>query len=263
MIKLSDISINNVLYGSEQRFVNLAKENNCYSVEDLISLTKEYHKYNWDIVNKRIDELKLIVDKSSIKGIKPETYEYENNGIESVDKLNRGDVLLLDNPTIELQTKFKGLRTYSIDEIKHNLKLTDQFGRNVIGRIRNIGPDSITKIISALKMYDEQILRQANLTEKRNYNLFLKDKKVKNEIVEDLYSDIIMYLIYNTEERTIWGELTESQKKLYISSVINNKKRDTIIKDRMIDIISNYTTLPELEKVADGNRKVLKRFIEK
>lgn len=263
MIKLSDISINNVLYGSEQRFVNLAKENNCYSVEDLISLTKEYHKYNWDIVNKRIDELKLIVDKSSIKGIKPETYEYENNGIESVDKLNRGDVLLLDNPTIELQTKFKGLRTYSIDEIKHNLKLTDQFGRNVIGRIRNIGPDSITKIISALKMYDEQILRQANLTEKRNYNLFLKDKKAKNEIVEDLYSDIIMYLIYNTEERTIWGELTESQKKLYISSVINNKKRDTIIKDRMIDIISNYTTLPELEKVVDGNRKVLKRFIEK
>ena len=263
MIKLSDISINNVLYGSEQRFVNLAKENNCYSVEDLISLTKEYTKYNWDIVNKRIDELKLIVDKSSIKGIKPETYEYEDNGIESVDKLNKGDVLLLDNPTLELQTKFKGLRTYSIDEIKHNLKLTDQFGRNVIGRIRNIGPDSITKIISALKMYDEQILRQANLTEKRNYNLFLKDKKAKNEIVEDLYSDIIMYLIYNTEERTIWGELTESQKKLYISSVINNKKRDTIIKDRMIDIISNYTTLPELEKVADGNRKVLKRFIEK
>lgn len=263
MIKLSDISINNVLYGSEQRFVNLAKKNNCYSIEDLISLTKKYPKYDWDIVNKRIDELKLIVDKSSIKGIKPETYEYEDNGIESVDKLNKGDVLLLDNPTLELQTKFKGLRTYSIDEIKHNLKLTDQFGRNVIGRIRNIGPDSITKIISALKMYDEQILRQANLTEKRNYNLFLKDKKAKNEIVEDLYSDIIMYLIYNTEERTIWGELTESQKKLYISSVINNKKRDTIIKDRMIYIISNYTTLPELEKVADENRKVLKRFIEK
>ena len=67
MIKLSDISIDYVLYGSEQRFVNLAKENNCYSIEDLISLTKEYPKYDWDIVNKRIDELKLIVDKSSIK----------------------------------------------------------------------------------------------------------------------------------------------------------------------------------------------------
>ena len=257
------ISADYVLYGSEQRFLDLARENNCYSVEDLISLTKLYPKYNWDVVNKRIDELKLIVERNNIKGIELETYEYENNGIELVDKLNRGDVLLLDNPTLELQTKFRGLRTYSIDEIKHNLKLTDQFGRNVIGRIRNIGPDSITKIISALKMYDEQILRQANLTEKRNYNLFLKDKKAKNEIVEDLYSDIIMYLIYNTEERTIWGELTEPQKKLYISSVINSKKRDTIIKDRMIDIISNYTTLPELEKVADGNRKVLKRFIEK
>jgi hypothetical protein len=263
MIRLSNISADYVLYGSEQRFLDLARENNCYNVEDLISLTKLYPKYNWDVVNKRIDELKLIVERNNIKGIELETYEYENNGIELVDKLNRGDVLLLDNPTLELQTKFRGLRTYSIDEIKHNLKLTDQLGRNIIGRIRNIGPDSITKIISALKMYDEQILRQANLTEKRNYNLFLKDKKAKNEIVQDLYSDIIMYLIYNTEERTIWGELTESQKKLYISSVINNKKRDTIIKDRMIDIISNYTTLPELEKVADGNRKVLKRFIEK
>ena len=263
MIRLSNISADYVLYGSEQRFLDLARENNCYNVEDLISLNKLYPKYNWDVVNKRIDELKLIVERNNIKGIELETYEYENNGIELVDKLNRGDVLLLDNPTLELQTKFRGLRTYSIDEIKHNLKLTDQLGRNVIGRIRNIGPDSITKIISALKMYDEQILRQANLTEKRNYNLFLKDKKAKNEIVQDLYSDIIMYLIYNTEERTIWGELTESQKKLYISSVINNKKRDTIIKDRMIDIISNYTTLPELEKVADGNRKVLKRFIEK
>ena len=175
MIRLSNISADYVLYGSEQRFLDLARENNCYSVEDLISLTKLYPKYNWDVVNKRIDELKLIVERNNIKGIELETYEYENNGIELVDKLNRGDVLLLDNPTLELQTKFRGLRTYSIDEIKHNLKLTDQFGRNVIGRIRNIGPDSITKIISALKMYDEQILRQANLTEKKNYNLFLKD----------------------------------------------------------------------------------------
>lgn len=78
-------------------------------------------------------------------------------------------------------------------------------------------------------MYDEQILRQAELTEKRNYNLFLKDKKAKNEIVQDLYSDIIMYLIYNTKEKTIWGELTDNQKKLLISSVINNKKKDITI----------------------------------
>lgn len=60
MVKLSNISADCILYGSEQRFVDLARENNCYSVEDLISLTKEYPKYNWDIVNKRIDELKLI-----------------------------------------------------------------------------------------------------------------------------------------------------------------------------------------------------------
>ena len=73
------------IHSSEQIFVNLAKENNCYSVEDLISLTKLYPKYNWDVVNKRIDELKLIVERNNIKCIELETYEYENNGIESVD----------------------------------------------------------------------------------------------------------------------------------------------------------------------------------
>ena len=84
-----NISADYVLYGSEQRFLDLARENNCYNVEDLISLTKLYPKYNWDVVNKRIDELKLIVERNNIKGIELETYEYENNGIELVDKLNR------------------------------------------------------------------------------------------------------------------------------------------------------------------------------
>lgn len=263
MIKLSNISVSQVLYGSEKYLLKLAYENRCYTIEDLLSLMKKYPNYNWNEVNKRIDEIRPIVTKSEKKGWEPEIYEYDNNGIELVDKINKGNVLLLDNPTLEIQTKYRGLSQYSIEEVKRNLKLTDRFGRNEIGRLRNIGPDSINKIINALRMYDEQILRQAELTEKRNYNLFLKDKKAKNEIVQDLYSDIIMYLIYNTKEKTIWGELTDNQKKLLISSVINSKKKDIIIKDRMTDIVSNYTTLPELENVANGKRKVLNRFIEK
>lgn len=263
MIKLSDVSAEKVLYGSEGKFLELAKSNNCYSIEDLLSLMEEYPQYNWNEVNKRISLLKPIIAKGNRNGLEPEVYEYQNNGIELVDELNKASVLLLDNPTLELQTKYKGLKEYSVAEIKRNLKLTDEFGRNIIGRVRNIGPNSFSTIIKALKMYDEQVLRQAELTSKRNCNLFLKDKKSKNEIVEDSYSDIIMYLIYNTKERTVWGELTDPQKKLYISSAINSKKRDKIIRNRMIDIISNYTTLLELEKVTDGNQKVLKRFIEK
>ena len=263
MIKLSDVSTKEVLYGSEGKFLELAKSNNCYSIEDLLSLMEKCPQYNWDEVNRRISLLKPIIAKGNRNGLEPEVYEYQNNGIELVDELNKASVLLLDNPTLELQTKYRELKEYSVAEVKRNLKLTDEFGRNIIGRLRNIGPDSFPTIIRALEMYDEQVLRQAELTPKRNYNLFLKDKKSKNEIVEDSYSDIIMYLIYNTKERTIWGELTDPQKKLYISSAINSKKRDKIIRNRMIDIISNYTTLPELEKVADGNQKVLKRFIEK
>ena len=263
MIKLSDISVSNVLYGSESIFVNLAIKNNCYSLEDLITLMEKYPNYNWEEVQKRIKQVKVFIEKNNKNGYEPEIYEYENIGIELVDKLNSASVLLLDNPTLEIHTKYKELKTYSVNDIKQNLKLTDPWGRNMIGLLRKIGPNSFPVILNALQMYDEQVLRQAELTEKRNYNIFMKDKQVKNEIVEDLYSDIIMYLIYNTEESLVWGKLTESQKKLYISSAINSKKIDEIIKNRIIDRISNYTTLPELEKVSTGNQKVLNRFIKK
>ena len=68
--------------------------------------------------------------------------------------------------------------------------------------------------------FNEKYTRMYDLIDE--FDLILEDnqKKKFNKIME---------LIYNTEERTIWGELTEPQKKLYISSVINSKKRDYTI----------------------------------
>lgn len=102
MIKLSNISVSQVLYGSEKYLLKLAYENGCYTIEDLLSLMKKYPNYNWNEVNKRIDEIRPIVTKSEKKGWEPEIYEYDNNGIELVDKINKGNVLLLDNPTLEI-----------------------------------------------------------------------------------------------------------------------------------------------------------------
>lgn len=264
MIKLSDVSARAVFYNSERDLIKLADENSCYNVVDLINLMEQHPEYDWTSINQRIDKLKQVVVKSNGYGGKLETYEYENNGIEAIDRLNSASVLLLGSPTTPDTTKFREIKcNYTVDAVKHNLKLTDQWGKNIIGNIRSIGATSIPVIIDSLKMYDEQVQRQAELVKDMDCNIFTYDKKLKEEIVEDFYSDIIMYLIYNTKEKTVWGKLSDAQKELYISSAINTTKKDYTIKNSMIDMISNYTTLEELENVASGDKKVLNRFIKK
>ena len=94
MLKLSDISAEEVLYGSEDKFLELAKSNNCYSVEDLLSLMECYPQYKYDEVNKGIALLKSVIAKGNRSRLEPEIYEYQNNGIELVDELNKASVLL-------------------------------------------------------------------------------------------------------------------------------------------------------------------------
>ena len=52
-------------------------------------------------------------------------------------------------------------------------------------------------------------------------------------------------------------------KKLLIGSMDGKKQEDIKTRQRIKEYIANYTTLPELERVADHNLKVLKRFIVK
>ena len=266
MILLKNIAASTIFYNLEENLKNLIRRNGCYSIADVIELMEKYPDYNWKQVRYRISNIERVINNGNEKGYVYEIYPYGNYSdktLEYNDKLNYGDILLLANPTHEIQIRYREIRPYSIDCIKRSLQLTDEYGRNVIRRLKNFGPDSLPKIINALKMYDEQIERQASLTNERDINLFTKDKDSKKEIVEDMYSDIIMYLISSPEEKTIWGELSDSKKTKYFSSITNNKKIDKIIKERMIDIVSDYTTLPELEEVANGNQKVLRRFIEK
>ena len=74
---------------------------------------------------------------------------------------------------------------------------------------------------------------------------------------------MVYYLVYNTNERLVWSTLSDTQKQLYLSSAINKKQEDIKTRQRIKEYIANYTTLSELERVADHDLKVLKRFIVK
>ena len=52
-------------------------------------------------------------------------------------------------------------------------------------------------------------------------------------------------------------------KRQRLMDALNKKQEDIKTRQRIKEYIANYTTLPELERVADHDLKVLKRFIVK
>ena len=266
MIRLEDVCfLEAINFTDDHNIKSLFDINSVYNLNDVLYLIKKYPSYDWSSVKRRLKKVFSCVDNANLKFKEPILYDtkpYLDKSLSYNDKLNYGNVLLLPNPSTNLQIKYRELYRYNIDSICSYLKLCDRNGYNyIVKRMRNIGEDSIKSIINAISMYREQVYRQSLITKDRDINLFTMDLETKKEIVNDKYSDIINYLVYNFDF-TIWGELTDAQKKLYLSSVINNKMLDRTIKDRMINCISNYTTLPELDNVVNNDMKVLKRFVK-
>lgn len=189
--------------------------------------------------------------------------QYEDKSLKYVDELNCGRVLLLETPTTRRTCKWNSLAYHSIDKIKEYLSSIDSLGINLLTRnVGKIGDESLPIVLDAINMYTEQIVRQSELTDSRSVDLFTYQQEEKMEIVMDKYAEIIAYLLCDTKE-FVWGGLSDSQRKKYLSSVVNNNLFDQELRYRMVENIANYTTLPELEKVKQNNYKVLKRFIKK
>ena len=160
-----------------------------------------------------------------------------------------GNDLILSNPTQDLAdgTRFLYLRKMPIIKMKFLMQHTDSRGNNLFLKIPRVGEYNIEFVLKMIQMYEEQIIRQSKETEVRDINLFHFQYDEKRKIVEENLWDIVSYLIDNTSEEFIWGKLTEPQKKLLISSVVNEKQRDRLIRGQLTEIITNYTTLSELE----------------
>jgi len=187
--------------------------------------------------------------------------KYNDDRLNYVDGLNKGKILLLQNPTNWSEARVASIRNMSLSFLKQKLT-PDQDGDIILGYCRNIGNGQAYKLIDAVNRYTEQVERQAMLTKRRNANLFEYKKNDKVRIVKNNYAEIISYLIYTADE-LVWGELTDKQKQLYLSSIINNNQLDNLIKSRMIEYVSNYTTLEELEEINRKKYKSLNRFIKR
>jgi len=266
MIKLENIYAKSIIPYDAYTIRMLIKKHNIKSLEELLKFKNEFPEYNWDKVEKEILSAQKRMDLANKRSNEPEIYltkGYNNIHLNKQDELNNGDILLLNTPTGH-RARFSRIKHKSISLIKEELSYTLANGRNVfIMNNKNIGVYFIPKIISAIEMYEEQIERQANLTTNMSADLFQLDRYIKKAIVDDVYKDIIMYLIDNAEFGLVWDNLSDNQKNIYISSIYNAGVQDLETRNKIISYIANYTTLPELEQVSKGNCKVLKRFLAK
>ena len=187
--------------------------------------------------------------------------DYEDKSLEKTDELNYGDILLLSNPAGYPTVRYSSLKSMTMKEIKQQLTPNDK--GDIRLWVRNVGNDKLGKITSAVDMYTEQVEKQSKLTDDRDINLFEYQSKEKKEIVEDRYAYIIAYLLCTGKEELLWGSLSKAQKRLYLSSITTTDKWKRKIREGMVKYISNYTTLPELERLEKEDYKVLNKFIKK
>lgn len=76
-------------------------------------------------------------------------------------------------------------------------------------------------------------------------------------LVEESIKDIVEYLLDNTKEELVWGELSDLQR-MRLSSASRNLNP---IRKNLVRLIANYVTLTELQN-GITNTNTLSRFIK-
>ena len=224
-------------------------------LKELLNSQKEEFKHISHFLQRELYEVEFGLKKANEIDIEPEifTFEtYQNSGVDIetlklTDRENNGNILLYSCPTTRGGARINKLKYMSIEEIKNLAShLSEYHFDNALSMKKNFGIDTIKRVVDVVKFYEEQVLRQAKETEERNINLFLLNKEAKDEIVESQFKEIIEYLL-DTSEQCIWGNLP-STKKIQMLRTIYAVKGQGVLEDRrrLVNAISNYTTLSEL-----------------
>lgn len=188
----------------------------------------------------------------------------ENIRLIKNDVINNCSSLILANPMQERPLQYLELNKQNINFAKHAISHFSLSGKNALCNVATIGNTDLDKIYSAIKLYDEQVLRQYEENkDNEEENIFLINQKKKKEIVLQQYRAIVEYILDKSKDNTfIWGELTPRKQILMEETIKSKGKYPTMRKENLVNIITNYTTLSEL---GEGivKTKTLDRFIVK
>lgn len=234
-------------------------------LESIINSSIEVPKYLIDLYNSANEKL-----KRARSDREPQIYETSfplTTGIskEAIIKTEEetkcGDLILTNLTSGQgYANTFQDIKNKNITFLRHLLSHTTFDGENAINLLHHIGNKKIERVLNALKLYEEQVLRQANETD---VNLFYLDKNEKRKIVYDQFEDYIEYFLSHSDEYNfIWGNINKATI-MYLNGCLSSSAYNAIsekIKKILIETFTNYLTLEELENGVIENH-TLDRFI--
>ena len=273
MIKLENVSTTRLMeYAS--RFKNRSEILN--GVYEILSKhdIKDYEmlKRLLNVCDELKDDLSWVEEKiASANSEEKEsvifTFDAYDNSIVDKDTLhvtdcnNKGDILLFQSPFVMGGARFNQIKPLTINELKYLCSHLNSYSlQNELSEKRSFGKETVSVVADRIKFYEQQVLRQAEETTQTGINLFTLNKKEKEIIVEDQVKEIIEYIVDNADT-CIWGQLSDTQKNKMIRAALSTRGEHTQQdKENLINMISNYTTLSELEQGV-VKKRTLDRFI--
>ena len=170
----------------------------------------------------------------------------------------------------------------NIFTLKHLLSHCNANGRNAYNMYcSEAGDITCEAILNALKMYQDQVIRQLDsydgeLTDENLSNIFSLNKEKKLELIDKQYTEVIDYLC--EQECFVWGSVplspntlafgkTSTEQEVMYKSAHGKNPKDFSNKWRMMQLLSEYVTLEEaenglLEEQGTSKKKVIDRFVK-
>lgn len=274
MMKLNDVSTNKFIVENEGaldiRFYYARKLLLDYNIMNY-QMLKDFlnSEFRKEVINKNRNyyiaiillemDLKIIesrLEKFNASGRITELYDFDNlqlsqvddNVLNITDERNRGRILLCSSPLV-LGSGIDSIRKLSITQIKHLMGHVDPNNfKNCLLNLSGMTAKTVLSVNRAVEFYDEQVIRQ--YMENPNVgdgNLFFINSKEKKMLTEEQIRDIAYYMALNAKE-FIWGNLTLEQKRKLLAISAEKCCRDmNKVQGSLINAISRYTTLEELE----------------
>lgn len=235
------------------------------ALESIINSSVEVPKYLidlYDLTNEKLKRKSLKIEPEIyitsfplVSGISKETI------IKTEEETKCGDLILTNLTSYQGNIKaFQDIKNENITFLRYLLSHTTLNGENALKLLYRIGNREIKKALNALNLYEEQVLRQAKETDG---NLFYLDKNKKREIVYEQFEDYIEYFLSHSDEYNfIWGNITKTTVAL-LNGCLTSRGYIAVsekIKEKLINIFTNYITLEELENGVIENH-TLDRFM--
>lgn len=205
----------------------------------------------------RINEIERNIDVLNFTHQKLPIYSfncYEKVNIDDetahiTDENNKGIILPHNFPFLKTSASLCTLNELSILKIKELLNSVDSYDltKCALTSKNGIGIKTLQKTLHLIDFYEQQVVRQALETEQRGINLFTLNKEEKDKIVDSNLQEYIEYILDNAIV-SIWGKISSiGISRMYNVITSPDEEKVKEVKKAIIDMISNYTTLKELE----------------